>query len=116
MQMSIKGKVGTCVNKLIEAATTCETYNKLEKKTNPNLTEVQAFMILDTGEKAHIAGFGTMFDNFITHQDLGNFTGKGTVPVEGKDAQSRKSLLIIERYDETRRKRKIGEGKTTNWI
>ena len=109
MQISMKGKVTTCVNKLIEAAHTCESFNKLEKEQNPNLSQVQALMVLDTGESAHIAGFGTLFDNFLENKELGNFTGKGSVPVESKDPNNRKSLLVIERYEEKRRKRKIGE-------
>ena len=106
LQISIKGKITTSVNKLIEAAEACENCNKLERDTNPNLSNVQAFMMLDTGEKTHIAGFGEMFENFIRNQNLGHFSGKGTVPVESRDAKNRNSLLIIERYQEARRKQK----------
>ena len=104
LQISIKGKITTSVNKLIEAAEACENYNRLERDTNPNLSNVQAFMILDTGEKTHIAGFGQMFENFIRNQNLGHFSGIATVPLESKDVKNCNSLLIIERYQEARRK------------
>ena len=88
-QMSIKSKISTCVKKMTEAAQYCETLNELENSETQKslLSKVQAFFMLDTGRKAHFAGYGAMFQNFLQNQDLGNFSGKGTTPVEATDGK-----------------------------
>ena len=106
LKMSMKTKLTTCINKVVDTAMTCENFYKLENPTKSLPSPVQAFFLLDTGKKAHVAGFGTMFNNFLQNQDLGNYTGKGTTPVESTDPNSRNSSLVIERYQEPKGKHK----------
>ena len=97
-KMSIKGKIATCVKKIFEAAKACESLNALEATENGICPKVQAFFMLDSGKKSHISGYGTMFEQFVNTQQLGNYTGKGTNPVDANDPNHRNSLLQIETY------------------
>ena len=105
--MSFKGKVATCVKKIFEATQACEHLNQLQEECNENNLHVQAFFILDTGKKTHISGYGNIFDNFLANQQLGYFSGKGTVLVEASDPRHKKCSLQIERCQTECKKKKI---------
>ena len=111
--MSVKGKISTCVRKIVEATKAYEALNNLEKKGNPNTPKPQFFFMLDSGNKSHVAGYGKMFDNFVENQQLGFYSGQGTEPVDSNHPNYKNSLLQILSQDtnkSAKRKRRHSTG------
>ena len=103
LKISVGNKMKTLVKKLIETVKAYEALNDLEPKDS-TASSPQALMVLDTGKKGHIAGYGSLFNDFVKTQELGNFSGKGTQPVNSKHRNKQKSLLVVKTYKERRTK------------
>ena len=109
--MSIKGKVSSAAKKMIEATKLYEAYNEMEGNASGQKCHLQCAMVIDAGTFSHAAGYGNIFEKLIRNEDLGDFSGKGTNPVQEMDMQYRKSDLKIMRFQHScttcqRRKRR----------
>ena len=98
---SIQADIATCVRSGVSAGRLIAKYNQMEENKHLALDPADVVIVIDSKKYSTVAGFGKLYDDFLSTKQLGEFSGKDEEAKKKGDSGYKQSKLRIMLFDES---------------